>query len=129
MFLDANIFIHAYRNPERKGSACRETLERIKKGEHAATSPLVIDEVVYVLDEQTGPERALKAAQNILRIDNLRILDINRLTCEYAIGYMERGLDPHDAFHAALMKQNGIQTICSYDRDFDKIKEIKRKEP
>ena len=129
MFLDANIFIYAFRNPERKGAACREMLERIKKGEHAVTGPLVLDEVVFVLSEQIGSERAIKTVRNILRIDNLSILDINKLTCEYALGYMEQGLDPSDAFHAALMKQNGIKTLCSYDKDFDKIKEITRKEP
>jgi len=129
MFLDANIFIHLYSRRDRQGQSCMALIERVGKGENAVTSPLVVDEVAYVLEDSIGQERALQSVRHLLRIKNLRLLDINRATAELAIGYIGRGLDPSDAFHAALMKQNGIQTICSYDKDFDKIDEIKRKEP
>ncbi len=129
MFLDANIFINAFWRNDLSGQKCREYLRRIRWQEHATTSPLVISEVIFVLKENKGEEFALKTARNILKIQNLKILDINKISCDYAIDYVTNGLDPKDAFHAALMKQNGIKTICSYDRDFDEISEIKRKEP
>ena len=34
-----------------------------------------------------------------------------------------------DALHAAVCIGNDVQTICSYDRDFDDVEEIKRTEP
>ena len=129
MFLDSNIFIHLYRARDSQGRSCLALIERIGRGENAATSPMVLDEVFFVLERKIGKEEALKASRSMLRIRNLTILSIDRITCEYALEYISQGLEPHDAFHAALMKQHSIQTICTYDKDFDKIKEIKRKEP
>jgi len=34
-----------------------------------------------------------------------------------------------DFLHAAVMINHNLKTICSYDRDFDRIKEIKRIDP
>ena len=129
MFLDANIFIHAYHNRQIEGKECGELLGRVRAGERAVTSPLVIAETTRFLEYHVGKDYAVRSSRNILGIPNLQILEIDKKTAELAINYFEQGLEPHDAFHAALMKQNGIQTICSYDKDFDKIKEFKRKEP
>ena len=38
-------------------------------------------------------------------------------------------IKPRDAIHAAIALENGIETIVSYDRDFDKLEEIKRLDP
>jgi predicted nucleic acid-binding protein len=38
----------------------------------------------------------------------------------------EIGLDPNDSLAAQLMKNEGIREIYSFDRDFDRVKEIKR---
>lgn len=37
----------------------------------------------------------------------------------------EWGLLSNDALHAACMKENSIDTIVTYDRDFERIPEIK----
>jgi predicted nucleic acid-binding protein len=43
---------------------------------------------------------------------------------------MERyGLKPRDAIHAATAMENRITVIVSYDKDFDRIRELKRVEP
>ena len=34
-----------------------------------------------------------------------------------------------DALHVAVCIGNSVKTICSYDRDFDDVEEIKRTEP
>ncbi len=36
---------------------------------------------------------------------------------------------PRDAIHAACALENNTNIICSFDDDFDKIKEIKRIKP
>jgi len=38
-------------------------------------------------------------------------------------------IKPRDAIHAATALENGIEIIVSYDRDFDKLEEIKRLDP
>jgi uncharacterized protein len=34
-----------------------------------------------------------------------------------------------DALHAAVVMQEGLEAVCSYDRDFDRIKGLVRREP
>ena len=36
---------------------------------------------------------------------------------------------PRDAIHVACTLENSAELICSFDKDFDEIKEIKRIEP
>lgn len=129
MLIDANIIINAYKGGKR-ADACKKILQRIRDGEQKAEiDPIVLDEFAYVFANTINVEFALRTYKNLLKIPNIRLLDINRKVCDYVPEFMERGLDPQDAFHVAVMKANGITTICSYDRDFDKIREIKRQEP
>ena len=50
------------------------------------------------------------------------ILNAQRLMDEY-------GLKPRDAIHAAAALENRIDTIVSYDKDFDEVRGLKRVEP
>ena len=40
-----------------------------------------------------------------------------------------KGLMARDALHAAVVKIHAMEAICSFDRDFDQIKTLKRIEP
>lgn len=129
MLIDANIIINAYKTT-RTVDSCRKILQRIRNGEqNAAIDPIVLDETVYILSNTISTEFAVKTYKNILKLPNLRLLEIDRSVCEFIPELIERGLEPQDAFHVAVMKQNKITTICSFDKDFDKIKEIKRQTP
>ena len=131
MFIDANVFINAYIAKDFAGEKAMALLKRIKSGEqNAATSPMVLDETVYIIAKNRGIEFALRTHKNTLNISNLQILPINKRTCESLPEIIfETDLEPHDAFNIAVMRENNISTICSFDRDFDKIKGIKRVEP
>ena len=130
MFLDANIFIYAYRSQERMGAACQKLMERTLKGEQqAATSVLVMDEVFYYFLNHRDREFAKKIWNNILNNRNIRILAVDEKVAREVLRYVDAGLEPRDALHAATMKTNGMDTICSYDKGFDKISGIKRQEP
>jgi uncharacterized protein len=39
------------------------------------------------------------------------------------------GLMARDAVHAAVVEIYGLESICSFDRDFDRIKGLRRTEP
>ena len=130
MFIDANIFIDAKLSSSREGQSCVALLRKINSGEqNAVTSPLVLNEVLYTINGLRGLDAAERAWNNIQHINNLSILPIDQKVMAHVIGYMKSGLEPQDAFHAATMKANGIHTICTYDKGFDKILGIKRIEP
>jgi predicted nucleic acid-binding protein len=42
---------------------------------------------------------------------------------------VHRSLSARDAVHAAVVLENGLDGICSFDRDFDRFSEIVRVEP
>ena len=130
MFIDANVFINAKISSRDEGRASAELLKKIDSGEqNAATSPLVLNEVLYIIQKMRDLEAAERAWNSIQRINHLSILPIDRKVMTYVLGYVKSGLEPQDAFHAATMKANGISTICTYDKGFDKIFGIKRIEP
>ncbi len=130
MFLDANIFIYTYRSHERMGAVCQKLMERVLKGEQqAATSVLVMDEVFFYFLNQRGKEFAKKVWNNILDNHNIRILAIDEKVAREVLTYVDAGLEPRDALHAAAMKVNRIDTICTFDKGFDKVKGVKRQEP
>lgn len=41
----------------------------------------------------------------------------------------DRQIMARDALHAAVVMAEGLEAVCSYDRDFDRIKGIVRTEP
>lgn len=59
---------------------------------------------------------------NVLPISE--ILDRARRLMDQYPSMMSR-----DAVHAAVVLHEGLDSICSYDRDFDRIKEITRTQP
>ena len=130
MFLDSNVFIHLYLDEGPNGQASKRLHARIVRGEqHAITSPMVLDEVVYHFMDRKGVGCALEIWDRMRKTPNLRVAPIDDTVMTHVPDFMRQGLEPHDAFHAAVMKANGVSTICSYDKDFDKVKGIKRQAP
>lgn len=130
MFLDANVFIHLYQSSGKIRDRCKRLLSRVASGEQSAvTSPLVLDEVLFFFSNERGPPFAEHVWKNILGTPNLKMLPIDDAVLIHVLRYANDGLESHDAFHAATMHANGITTICSFDRDFDRIKGIARQEP
>jgi predicted nucleic acid-binding protein len=72
---------------------------------------------------------AEKTWKKLNEIPNLEILNLTKEVSSIVPIFIKQGLDPTDAVHAATMKINNIKIICSYDKHFDEIKEIKRQEP
>lgn len=130
MFLDSNILINYYLSHGSDGRACAALLGRINSGEQKASiSPLVVDEVLHILIEKRGREFATRALQTILMNPNLQVLSIDHQVLSRLSGYLEQGMAPRDAMHAATMAAYNISTICSFDHGFDGIKGIKRQLP
>ncbi len=130
MFIDANIFIVAYLDSQERGRKSRALLAKIASGEqNAVTSALVVNELFFRIKELRGVGYVERIHRNIESYVNLSILPIDAKVIRSSISYMRDGLGVSDAFHAATMKSAGISIICSYDKDFGKVKGITRQEP
>ncbi len=129
IYLDANIIIYSVINNDKMGDKSREIMTKISRGEiDGFTSVLTWDEVVYILGKIIGTEKSIGEGNKFLNFPNLIFLDADKKIIENAQEIMERyKIKPRDAIHIATALANNISEIISDDRDFDKIKEIKRK--
>jgi uncharacterized protein len=128
MFVDANVFVYMLLSLEDKGEKSRRIVRAIERGSiPAQTSPLVLDEVCWVIARHADRETAITSWEKLTRIPNIRILAINERVSMWVPGVMRTyGLKPRDAIHVATMRENAIDNILSDDSDFDKVKEITR---
>ncbi len=133
LFLDANIFLRAILGdvPE-KAQDCLTLLEAIDDRQHdASTSVLVFNEVLWVLEGLTVPKnelapRMLAIAQS--RVNILPSADHDSLEEAMEL-YAKEGVDFQDALNAITARDGGTTVIVSYDRHFDRIRFVERKEP
>jgi predicted nucleic acid-binding protein len=127
MYIDANIFIFAALDNGDIGKKARELLKRIEDRRLVASvSPLVFDEVVWVVQKISGRDDAQKIGYGLLSLP-LSWLDIGYSSIQHSMNSYKVGLNPRDALHIGIMTDYDINVIISEDKDFDKIQSIKRK--
>lgn len=131
ILIDATVIMYAAGadHPHKQPSVA--LLERVARGEIEAT----ID--AEVLQEILHRYRAIGRWE-----DGRRVYDLTRqlfpsvvpVTAEI-LDRARRLLDAHrrimarDALHAAVVLTERLDAVCSYDRDFDRIKGLVRREP
>lgn len=131
VFVDTNIFIYASGSPHPHKSPSKYLLEKIAKNQiKAVTNSEVLQEVLhrYRAIGELGRgflvfDDCMQIVPLVLSVSKNDILKARHLLQEY------NSIAVRDAIHAAVMLNHGIKTICSYDKHFDQIKEIKRMEP
>ncbi|MBI5150768.1 MAG: PIN domain-containing protein [Candidatus Omnitrophica bacterium] len=131
-FLDTNIILRylTLDNPS-KAQKCESLFQRVAAGREVLfTSTLVIAEVVWVL------EKAYKLSKTEIGGLVQKILNTPHIECDEkdvlmaAAGlYGIKNIDFIDAYNAILMQVKKIETIYSYDTDFDSLPPLKRLEP
>ena len=128
-YIDANIFILASGSRSGIGEKARKFLENLQAGrEKAFTSTLTFDEVVWKVLQIRNFDDALAIGNSFIEMPNLVLLDVNANTISKSLDLMRLyRLCPRDSIHAASALNNNIFEIISEDRDFDRIKELKRK--
>ncbi len=130
MFLDANVFIHAYDSKGRENKECKSQLRRVITGEmRAQTSALVLNEVLHFFLSNRSKQRAKEVFSSISRMPNLAMLPVDGKMLGCVLRFIDNGLGTTDAYHAATMVSNGVDVICSYDSGFDLAKGIRRQLP
>ena len=128
IYLDTNFFIFALLDQTKKGDKAREIQKEIIEGKYfAITSPLAMDEVIWVLLKNSKQHLIRKTIEDMYAMPNLNVREVSSLIPLTALEFMEKcKLKPRDAFHVAIMENFGIKEIVSDDSDFDKVGRIKR---
>jgi predicted nucleic acid-binding protein len=131
-FIDSNIFIRTlHKENEKSFLECVSLLKSIKKNRiDACTGTVVLAEIAWTLRSFYQIEKTIISAglRSILNINGIRIIDnYNHNTAldiyeKYSIKYIDALIASIDDVFSKKM------TIVSYDRDFDKLK-VLRKEP
>jgi len=127
-YVDANIFLLGALEAGELGEKAGNFLQlAIDKKWKIYTSALTFDEFAYKVLKSKNKEDAVKAITSFFSIPNLTILDANKTTTWLAFNLIKQySLDPRDAIHAASAMQSRIRAFVSEDKDFDKVKELKR---
>jgi predicted nucleic acid-binding protein len=154
VFIDANIFIFAFRPDPVLGPPCNDLLQRIENGDlQGFTSAHVLSEMAHRLmtDEAIQrfgwpPARIARRLRNhpaqvgILTrhsqaIDELSLIGIQVLPVtgpqvSLAADLSRRhGLLSSDALLVAVMQQHGLTHLASHDADFDRVPGLTRYSP
>jgi uncharacterized protein len=134
-FVDTNVILRFLTQDDlEKAQACFELLQRVQRGEeNIVTSESVLAEIVYVLSSRSTYNLSHSDIAARLRpIVGLRGLKIaNKRTCLRALDVYSSNdrLDFEDCLTVAHMERLGLAELISYDRDFDRIENVKRVEP
>ena len=129
-YLDSNVFIYPLLYTDKKAQLSEKILFSLSRGEfYGFTSTLTWDEIVHVLKKKKGKEIAISEGKKFLKFPNLKFVNSDFFVITNAQKIMENNnVGPRDAIHISSALSQGINEIISLDKDFDKVKEIKRVE-
>ena len=130
IYLDSTLFLYTLLYPEKEGEKALQFLQHIYGAKlDACTSVLTWDEIVYKLKRLRGQDHALAASQSMVYSQHIVLVPCDKIILQKAHKLMQTYslLGPRDAIHVATAIHMNCDTIISEDKDFDKIKEIKRK--
>jgi len=130
-FLDANIFLELLLE-QQNADHCERFLTRIKDGkDEALITDFLVDAIVLVLERHgKGSAELATFISSLLAYKSLRIYFLSLADRLFATRHMkEFELDFDDATTYQAMKRMNINTLVSFDTDFDSIDGIKRIEP
>ena len=132
IFLDTNIFLRYF---EREDELIYKKVERlfleIVQGNIIGISnALVIAEVIWVLKKfyDWDKEEICNNIELILETPNIKFRE-RSIIIEAVNFYRDKNINFIDAYNISYMQAYGIKEIYSFDKDFDKLEDIKRIEP
>ena len=130
--VDTNIFLRAILDDHRTQSPKAQAfLEQVAASKHHYyTTPWVIAETVWTLSSFYKYRRSdvARIVKGIINTPNLEVLE-EELVLGAVTLFEEKGIDFIDGLNYLVSKRRGFDGIISFDRDFDKLKSLKRYEP
>lgn len=131
-FIDTSIFLRFLTAdlPD-EAERCAALIRRIRDGkETAEVSTLVMAEVVWTLERfyNLSKQDVASKVSSLIKLKGLRISN-KEIFLEALSLFTEKNINFTDAYIAVQMKRAGIQEIYSYDRDFNRLDQVRRVEP
>ena len=131
ILVDANVIMYAAGAEHAHKRPSVALLERVARGEVEATIDAeVLQEILHRYrsigrweDGRRVYDLARKLFRNVVPV-TADVLDRARRLLD-----TDRRIMARDALHAAVVMAEGLEAVCSWDRDFDRIKGIVRREP
>ncbi len=131
MFIDANIFLELALEDKRSDECEKLFLEIKRKNLPSFTSDFIFYTCLIQIENKLKPTQNME--DFMIFIDNIESLDIVSPRTETVYDTFKimrtHNLDFDDSLVVAMMKSLNIIQLVSFDKHFDKIKEIKRIEP
>jgi len=111
--------------PPDQAKQAEKILQQAERGEiELVAPPLVIAEIIWVLETSVFDLSKQEAAEKAIAILNLRNIRVNnaRLLEEAAVLHAEVNIDFTDAYLACSAKAEGLEDVYTFDKkDFAKI--------
>jgi len=148
-FIDSNIFYYHLLQDKVHGSSATSIIRRIRNGEAATTSVTVLSELISLFEfriMQTRKREDLSQAEKEYITERFEkstynfhdlittLVHLEKLDCTWndalkAFTYKsEYKLGFNDATNLAVMERNNISNIYSFDKAFDNVPWLKRKD-
>lgn len=134
-FIDASVFVHAYLKPRRplkvhekriKENA-KSILTRVNEGEPVLMTAAHVGEIANILEDFLPLQEALKLESTILAVENIEVMDVSRDLYLSAIPVSSGNrIGLNDALASIAMEKKGVSEIYSFDKDFDRLENVKR---
>lgn len=133
-FVDTNIFVRVLTGDDpHKAARCLALFQRAQRGEVTLiTSESVVAEVAYVLSSRSIyqiPRATIAVALRSLLADPGFRIDHKESVLRALNLWKDTNLDFADCLSVEHVRRADLAGIYSYDRDFDRIPDIRRLEP
>lgn len=131
-FLDSNVILrHLLGDHQEQSPRATAYLQRVENREvQVHTAETVIFEVVFTLQRHCRlPKSTIRdAVLPLIELPGVILAGKRRIRRAFDI-YVDLNVSFADAYHAVLMQQLKLDTIITFDKEFDRIAAIQRLEP
>lgn len=129
--IDTSIFLEVELKQTKKDEAQQFLLKIMRNELNAITTDFNIDSTVIIMQNKKAKlENIKKFLLGLVAFEGLTIYEVNLVDRILATREMEKFKRKYDdALNYFVMKSLGIKEIVSFDRDYDGLPGIKRREP
>lgn len=134
-FIDSNVFLYAYLKPRRKLSEkerkmkmlAAKIIEMVEAGEERVVTTVVhLAEILNIIEYRLGLKYSQDFLETVLAMDNFEILPVSVEDYQAALEVSTRfTISINDAIAYIKMKKENIETIYTFDKHMQNLKDIK----